>query len=206
MTRRGFVCLEAVATAVGFAGRTPLVVPVHRVMDRRAQGTPQIRRFWSSIWPEAVRDFGRCGIQFQTSDERGEIRLSPSGRPIFAGVKRGVLNLVITDRIPSDWDNGRALSGVTTLYEGYHLCVIALSYAHGHQMPFVSLNTCVHELLHALLGDIYVSRPQWYQSNEREFRIDWDATLLWMFGDGAAIRKSAEAYVARLRSGAAAAS
>ena len=97
------------------------------------------------------------------------------------------------------WDNARSLAGVTTLYEGYHVCVIALSYAHGHQVPFVSVNTCVHELLHALLGDIFVSRPKWLESGAREFRIDWYATGLWLFRDGAAIRKSAQAYVARLR-------
>jgi hypothetical protein len=31
-------------------------------------------------------------------------------------------------------------------------------------------------------------------------RIDWYATWLWQFHEGAAIRKSAQAYLARLRS------
>jgi hypothetical protein len=178
------------------------MVPVHRVVDRRAKFTSEeLRRFWKGIWPEAVRDFDRAGIRLQTSQETGEIKLSPAGRPIFVGVKRGVLNLVLTDRIPEDWDGGRALSGVTTLYGGYHLCVIALSYAHGHQVPFLSLNTCVHEILHALLQDIFVSHPKELQSGEREFRDDWDATLLWLLHDGGAIRQSAAVYVARLRSG-----
>jgi hypothetical protein len=98
------------------------------------------------------------------------------------------------------WDNGKALAGVTTIHEGFHLCVIALGYAHPHQVPFISVNTCVHELLHALLQDVYVSRPDWYQTGGREFRIDSFATGLWLFHDGAAIRKSAQAYVDRLRS------
>src|SRR4051812_39474609 len=96
------------------------------------------------------------------------------------------------------WDNGRSLSGVTTVYQGYHLCVIALSYAHGHQIPLVSVNTCVHKLLHALLQDIFVYRPKWYQSAGRELRIDSHATGLWLFHEGAAIRRSAQAYIDRL--------
>jgi hypothetical protein len=67
-------------------------------------------------------------------------------------------------------------------------------------MPFLSVNTCVHELLHALLQDIFVSRPKWYQSGGREFRIDWYASGLWLFHDGAAIWKSAQVCLDRLRS------
>jgi hypothetical protein len=77
--------------------------------------------------------------------------------------------------------------------------MIALWYAHGNQVPFLSVNTCVHELLHALLQDIFVSRPKWFDSREREMRIDWCATRLWLFHDGASIRDSAQAYLARLR-------
>src|SRR5437879_3896508 len=66
-------------------------------------------------------------------------------------------------------------------------------------VPFLSVNTCVHELLHALLQDVFVDRPKWYQGGEREFRTDWSATCLWLFHDGAAIRKSGRAYVDRLR-------
>jgi hypothetical protein len=99
-----------------------------------------------------------------------------------------------------DWDNGRALAGATTLREGYCVCMIALRYAHGHQVPFLSTNTCVHEMLHALLQDIFVNRPNWLQTGERESRIDWYATLLWLFQDGTAIRRSAEICLNRLRS------
>ena len=200
MKRRNFLWTATVATVARPRVEPPLIVPVHRVMDRRTQCTPeQLRRFWWSIWPEAVRDFNRGGIQLKCSDARGEIRRSPGGRPIFDGLERGVINLVLTDHIPMNWDNGRALAGATTLHEGYCVCMIALRYAHGNQLPFLSTNTCVHEMLHALLLDILVNRPNWLQSGERESRIDWYATLLWLFQDGAAIRRSAEICLNRLR-------
>ena len=129
-------------------------------MDSRARCTPeQLHHFWSDIWPEAVRNFSGGGIGLQTTDGPGEVRRSPGDRPIFVGLRRGVINLVLTDHIPMKWDNGRALAGVTTIQDGYHVCLIALRYAHGNQVPFLSVNTCVHELLHALLQDVFVRRP-----------------------------------------------
>jgi hypothetical protein len=170
-------------------------------MDARAQcPREQLRHFWSGIWPEAVWNFSRGGIGLQTSDGPGEVRRSPGDKPIFIGLRRGVINLVLTDHIPMHWDKGLALAGVTTIYDGYHVCMIALRYAHGNQVPFLSVNTCVHELLHALFQDVFVTRPRWYQTGGRESRIDWYATGLWLFHDGAAIRESAQAYLARLRS------
>jgi hypothetical protein len=199
VTRRYFIWTAA-AAAIRANESTLVLVPVHRIMDARAQCPPEEpRRFWSSIWPEAVRDFGRGGIELQTSDGPGEVRRSPGDKPIFVGLRRGVINLILTDHLPLYWDNGRALAGMTTIYDGYHVCMIALRYAHGDQIPFLSVNTCVHELLHALLQDVFVSRPKWYQSGGREFRIDSYATSLWLFHDGAGIRESAKAYLGRLR-------
>jgi hypothetical protein len=170
-------------------------------MDSRARCSPeQLRHFWWTVWPEAARDFSRGGIELQTTDGSGEVRRSPGEQPIFTGLRRGVVNLVLTDHIPMKWDNGQALAGITTIQGGYHVCLIALQYAHCNQVPFVSVNTCVHELLHALMQDVFVRRPTWYQTGGREFRIDWYATGLWLFHDGAAIRKSAQAYLNRLRS------
>jgi hypothetical protein len=80
------------------------------------------------------------------------------------------------------------------------VCVIALRYAHGNQVAFFSNNTCVHELLHALLQDLLQKRPKWYQANGREFRVDWYATRLWLFHEGAAIRESGQVYLKRLQS------
>jgi hypothetical protein len=97
------------------------------------------------------------------------------------------------------WDRGRASAGITTIHEGYHVCVIALSYAHGHRAPFLSVNTCMHELLHAFFQDLFVARPSWFEAASREVRIDWHATRLWLFHEGAFIRESAEAYVRRLK-------
>jgi len=204
MTRRDFTGL-AVAAAIRSSAQERLMVPVHRIVDGRAQCPPeQLQHFWWSIWPEAVRDFSGGGIELQTSDGPGEVRRSPGDRPVFIGLRRDVINLVLTGHIPMDWDKGRALAGATTVYEGYHVCMVALRYAHGNQVPFLSVNTCVHELLHALLQDVFVSRPKWFEGGERELRIDWYATRLWLFHDGAAIRESARAYLGRLRSATAA--
>lgn len=198
LTRR--LLLWSVTAAAASSAPAPLIVPVRRIMDSRAKCTPEELRRWANvIWPEAVRDFEGGGIRFQLTDAPGEIKRSPSSRPIFTGLERGVVNLMITGHIPMDY---AGLAGVTTRYEGYHLCVIALSDAHAHQLPYFSTNTCVHEMLHLLLQDIYLRRPKWYQTGEREFRIDWFATRLWLFHDGAEIRKSAGSYLARLRSGA----
>jgi len=199
MTRRAFLWTAA---AIRSTAQGLLRVPIHRVMDVRAHCTPeQLRQFWSSIWPETVRDFSQGGIELQTSDGRGEVRRSAGDNPMFVGLHRGVINLVLTDHIPLYWDNGRALAGVTTLWDGYPVSMIAIPYAHGNQIPFLSVNTCVHELLHALLQDIFISRPKLYQSDGREFRSDWYATSLWLFHNGAAIRESAQACLDRLRSG-----
>jgi len=197
MTRRDFLWAAAAAHTAG-AGR--LVVPIRRVIDGRARvPRDSLAHFWRSIWPEAFRTFSRGGVRLETEDAQGEVKRSAADRPIFVGLRRGSLNLVLTDAIPMYWDRGRSLAGVTTLYDGYHICMVALLYAHGNQVPYLSTNTCVHELLHALLGDILVSHPKWYQVGERETRADWYATQLWLFGDGAAVRRSARTYLARLR-------
>jgi hypothetical protein len=198
VTRRGFLGAEL---ALWTKAQAPLILPVRRITDIRMKCPPEkLNHFWWRIWPEAATDFNRCGIQLECGDAKGEIKLSPGGRPVFVGLERGVVNLVLTDHLPQHWDQGRALAGMTTIYEGYHLCVIAVSYAHGHQFPFLSVNTCVHELLHLLLQDVFLKRPKWLQTNERELRDDADATMLWLFHDGAAIRKSAAVYLDRLRS------
>jgi hypothetical protein len=195
--RRDFVSF-AVAAAVSGGTGVPVGVPVHRLMDAHARPTAdQIHRFWSAIWPETGRDFGRCGVRLETTDGAGEVRRTAADRPVFIGLRPRAINLVLTDHIPMYWDRGRSSAGVTTIFEGYHICMIALQYAHGHQVPWISLNTCTHELLHAILGDIFVGSPKWYQSGEREVRADWDATRMWLFG-GADIRAAAQAYVKRL--------
>ena len=196
--------MAASATALsGSQSRSnpPLIVPVHRVMDTASACPPElVQRFWWRIWPEAFRDFRRCGIQLETTDATGEVRRSAGDRPIFKGLRRGAINLVLTDHIPMYWDDGHAAPGVSALYDGYHLCLIALRFAHGHQFPFLSVNTCVHELLHVLLQDIYMNRPKLRQAGQHEVSVDWHATRMWLFHDGSAIRKSAEVYLNRLRS------
>lgn len=199
-TRRDLIGMAAAAAAAHPHAPARLAVPVHRIMDARAKNPADVdHRFWPNLWSEAVRDYRQGGIDLQISDGPGEVRRSPADRPIFIGLRRGAINLVVTDYIPMLWDNGRALAGVTTIHEGYHVCLIALRYAHRNQVAFLSVNTCVHELLHALLQDIFLKPPKWYQSSGREFRVDWYATRLWLFHDGGEVRKSAEVYLRRLR-------
>ncbi len=202
MTRRKLIGTAATALGSLTAAPAPVILPVHRITDARSHFAPEdLARFWWSIWPEAFREFSACGIMLQTTDGPGEIRRSPGDRPIFIGLERGVLNLLLTDHIPLFWDNGRALSGITVLLENvYHVCLLALRYAHANQAPFLSLNTCVHEMLHAVMQDIFLStRPGWFRSGEHESRVDWHATELWLFGGSGTVRESARAYVQRLR-------
>src|ERR1039457_4982829 len=102
VTRRYFISTLAAAASPSNAPAR-LLVPVHRIMDSRAQCPPeQLRQFWSGIWPEAVRNFSRGGIQLQTTDGPGEVRRSPGDKPIFLGLRRGVVNLVLTGHIRSE--------------------------------------------------------------------------------------------------------
>ena len=62
LTRRHFIWAASAATG-GSSGKSRLLVPVHRVMDSRARCTPeQMHYFWSTVWPEAVRNFSGGGI------------------------------------------------------------------------------------------------------------------------------------------------
>ena len=107
-----------------------------------ATGSPASVR----VWPEAFRDLGRSGIRLDASPAVGEVWRPPGREPMLGGIEHGVLNIILTGTIPMEWDQGRGLSGVTTLYRGFHVCMIALSRAHVNQIPFLSLNTCLHEM------------------------------------------------------------
>jgi hypothetical protein len=199
MTRRGFLAMAAPAV---LQAATParIVVPVHRILDRRAQHAPdRIRHFWPGLWSEAANDYRQGGIDFEITDGEGEIKISPADNPIFVGLRGRAINLVVTDVVPMNWDGGRALAGVSTIHDGYHICVIALRYAHGNQVAFLSVNTCLHEILHVLLQDIFLKPPKWYQSSSREARVDYYATRLWLFHDGEEVRKSGQEYLRRLQ-------
>ena len=202
MTRRHFLAAATVGMIpTSLQVKPPLVIPVHIILDQAAKlGPHQLHFFWAYLWPQAASELAACGIRFEVSQAEGEVGRPPGREPTVSGLERGALNLVVTNRIPMDWDVGRGLSGVTTLYRSYHLCMVALERAHLNQIPFLSLNTCLHEMLHALLHDIFESRPRGASGQFRELRIDWYATGLWLFHDGDAVRKAAESYVTRLRS------
>lgn len=192
--------MAAAAAAGAVLAAEPVRVPVYLLVDKRAKLAPELlQNFSAKIWPQAVEDFRRCGIQIQSGQGVGEVKRAPSGRPVFTGLAYGVINFVLTGVIPVEWDHGRGLAGVTTQYDGYHLCLIALPRAHGHQIPFVSVNTCVHELLHVVMHDIFENRPKGLEGQTRELRIDWYATKMWLFHEGAEIRSSAQAYLQKTR-------
>ncbi|MBM3813398.1 MAG: hypothetical protein FJW20_17385 [Acidimicrobiia bacterium] len=167
---------------------------LHRHVRRRQARDPRDR---CRIWREAYRDFQNAGIRLQTTDVNGEIQRSPGGRPVFLGLKRGVINMVITDNVPMHWDQARGLSGISTIHEGYHLSMISMKRAHTHRVPFFSVNTCVHELLHVIFQDIYLPRQSTFKAGQLEARVDWQATRMWLFPGGDEIRKAAEAYLER---------
>jgi hypothetical protein len=204
MTRRALLRLGPAlpALAASAPSAEQIIVPVRRVLNRRARLRPEaLRHFQELIWPEAVADFARCGVRLSWKDAGGDISGWEGREPVISGLERRALNLAITDRIPTQWDGGRALAGVTTLYRGFHLCMAAVEQAHPHRAPLVGVNTCVHELLHAFLGDIFERRPPGFRGQLREFRVDLHATRLWLLGDGATIRASTAAYLQRLRAG-----
>lgn len=196
MTRR--TLLQAAALALPLRVDR-LAVPVLRLNDKYSRATAEQRtQFATDVWLPAVKAFARSGIDLQISEREGEVLKHPSGKPSFRGAERGIINIVITDRIPLDWDMGRSVSGATSIYEGRCVCVISLDEAHGNQIPFFSVNTVIHELLHALLGDIFNSRTGAINGQSRESRIDYLATRLWLFGDGSAVRPPARATLAHL--------
>src|SRR5215472_6202406 len=186
-TRREFLFLPA---AFARPAVQPLSVPVRLVIDTNANWTwKQIGNFWRGIWPEAIAGFSRCGLRLESTTGIGQVERPPHRQPVINGLIPGVLNLVVTDHIPAIWDPGMSLAGVTGRYRGYHLCMIALAEAHGNQIPFLAVNTCVHEILHALMHDILESRPDGVRGQAREFRIDWYATCLWLFHTGPGVRE-----------------
>ena len=198
LTRRALLALPLTAAAATRTWRPPLIVPVHIVLDGSAQWGNMLARFWQQLWPQTVRDFARCDIRLAATVKTGDIWRPPNREPAVIGLDFGVINLVVTDRIPIEWDNGRLLSGITTLYRGHLLSMVGLNRAHVHQIPFLSVNTCVHELLHVLLQDIFESRPDGLWGEAREYRVDWFATRMWLFHDGEAVRRSTESCLARM--------
>lgn len=110
LTRRAWLA----ASGLAYAASAPLEIPVCLIEDSRATFEKErIAAFWRSIWPQAIRNLGYCGIRLQARRVAGEVKRLPSGRPAFAGLERGMLNVVVTNQIPLAWDNGRGLNGVT---------------------------------------------------------------------------------------------
>ena len=47
--------------------------------------------------------------------------------------------------------------------------------------------------------DIFDTRPRGASGLAREWRVDLQATRMWLFGDGRAVRESTREYLKRLR-------
>lgn len=176
-----------------------VVVPLHHVLDRRAACRARhVRDFWGRVWPQAVADFEQCGVRFAVTSGEGEVERPAWRTPVVQGLRRGCLNVVVTDRIPVQWDGGRGLAGVTTMYRGHAMCMIAIARAHGHRIPFVATNTCTHEMLHAVLGDVFENRPAGWRGQARESRMDAVATGLWFGWRDGGVRAGAGEFLGRV--------
>ena len=202
LTRREvFGLVPATLAARAASPQANVTVPVDILFDKDAKlSDDTVRRFWA-LWAEAARDFGWCGVFFQTRVRDAGMWRPPHRPPVIAGLGERVLNLVVTNSIPLEWDLTRTVRGVTTMYRGHHLCLVAMNNAGRHRVPLIAVNTCVHELLHALLLDVFEQRPEGARGQAREFRVDWLATRLWLFHAGGGIRESARVYAERLRAG-----
>lgn len=181
------------------AEQTHVRVPVYLIFDARA-GLSDHRKvsFLNGIWREARRDLERAGIILDVVEGPGEIERPLYQEPIVKGLVPGRLNVMVTRRIPVMWSRGRPWNGLTMLYRGFHLCLIALDRAQSHRVPVVGVNTCLHEVLHAIMGDIFLQNPSAMAAQQRELRIDWLATQLWLFGSSTTVRRAASAYSSRL--------
>jgi hypothetical protein len=200
MTRRGAIgATFLLAPGIAAAAKAHVEIPLLRITDKHAHSAAGKRsEFLEGVWKQAEEVFASGGMKLRAIDRDGEVLQYPSGRPLLRCLDRSMINVVVTDRVPLDWDKGRSLAGVSSLYEGFCLCVISTEEAHGNQIPFLSVNTVVHELLHALLHDVFVDRTSVIHGQAAEARVDLYATRLWLFGDGAAVRESARQCLDRL--------
>src|SRR5215469_14694534 len=108
MKRRDFLCAIA---ALPPGASSQITVPIRRIGDGKARfPAGSLQRFWHSIWPEAVTDFGRRRIALQTTDGPGEVGHTAADRPVFTGLRRGALNLVLTDEPPLHSHDARSLA------------------------------------------------------------------------------------------------
>jgi hypothetical protein len=201
-TRRQLLLLP-LAPQLALAGEAALRVPVLCVRNIHAKCTPrQMREFNDRVWNEALFTLEKSGIHLDVLDREGEVLKYPSDRPRIIGLARNRLNIVLTDHLPMYWDHGRSLGGLSTVYEGCHLCMVGIQNAHGFRIPFLSVNSVVHELLHIFLMDVFTaSDGGLMNTHTRESRVDWYATRMWLFHDGAAVRESVQQYLKRFHPG-----
>lgn len=178
---------------------SPVRLPVVILRDANAKlsGT-LLRRFDNSLWPEAAWMYSRAGVWFEV--RRGEARMDrpPYREPAITGLQARRINLLLTSRAPHAWDGGRGWSGVSLLYRGRVLCLVALEHANGNLIPWLSLNTVAHELMHAISGDVFAPQPGGFRVVRREAAVDSALTRLWLFGSEPGVRGDAMRLLGRL--------
>lgn len=157
----------------------PKTLAVHLITDSVSLPTDaRIANFHDRIWPEAVRDLAKAGTVVCRSTGPGRIIRPPDRPPILEGIVRGVINMYLTTSVPMYWDYGRALRGIAFDHRGHRVAVIALNYAHALRFPYLSTNTCLHELLHFIVGDTNLMKSQGWAASLRELRVEGLATRL----------------------------
>ncbi len=132
MTRREFFSLAVAAGTVGGSARAPVIVPVHVVIDAAAKMRPDaMQYFWRSIWPEAMRDFGRCGISVPNTVQDGSVWRPNFRTPMVSGLESGVFepgNHEPDSRRmgPRPYVERRdyAVSRISSLHGGAQLCAL----------------------------------------------------------------------------------
>lgn len=178
----------------------PVEVPILLVINQHAKwNNALLRDFRTKVWDEAAWCFAQSGVKLRIEERIGEVLKYPGGRPRFVGLDPKRLNVVLTDHVPLSWDQARYSAGVSRIYEGCHVCLIAVGVAHGNRVPLLALNSVVHELLHVFLQDIYAERGELMKGYDREVRVDWHATRLWLSRNHTAIKQAASEYVKKLR-------
>jgi hypothetical protein len=173
----------------------PLLLMTNKHSKLKAE---ELSAFRSTVWDEAQRMFASCGVDLKLEERVGELLKYPGGRPRFIGLEKQSLNVVLTDQIPLSWDQAKYKAGLATRYEGHHLCLIAVRAAHPNRVPFLDVNSVVHEMLHVFLLDIFSKKDGILHGQDREVRVDWHATRMWLLRGDEAVRKAAAEYVKRL--------
>jgi hypothetical protein len=167
------------AAAAACRSKAPRILCVNFLLDSESiPAARHIRYFHDRIWREACEDLAKLGISVEMVTGRGCVHRPPDRAPVFEGLIRGAINIVLTRTVPMHWDRCRGMKGLAFRAGGYDVCLLALDHAHAFRFPYLATNSCLHELLHFLLGDVDAKKPGGLAGEWREFCVDALATHL----------------------------